>query len=47
MIVGDITVDDLWFQHLGKDSDRGYQALYTVNEMINACDVTDQKTFQR
>lgn len=34
-------------KHLPEGSERGYQALYTVNEMINACDVNDPSTFER
>ncbi|XP_052810872.1 alpha-mannosidase 2C1-like isoform X3 [Mya arenaria] len=34
-------------KHLPEGSERGYQALYTVNAMINACDVNDPTTFQK
>uniref|UniRef100_UPI00398E4B12 alpha-mannosidase 2C1 isoform X2 n=1 Tax=Pristiophorus japonicus TaxID=55135 RepID=UPI00398E4B12 len=30
---------------LGNDNQRSYQALYTANKMVNACDVADPSTF--
>ena len=35
------------YQHLPEDSDRGYQALYTVNNMINTCDTSNTDTFSK
>ncbi|KAM6351086.1 alpha-mannosidase 2C1 isoform 1-T1 [Alca torda] len=32
-------------QVLGEENQRSFQALYTANEMINVCDVTDPSTF--
>ncbi|XP_060596944.1 alpha-mannosidase 2C1-like isoform X1 [Ruditapes philippinarum] len=34
-------------KHLPEGSERGYQALYTVNEMLNACDVNDTDSYSR
>ncbi|XP_053397678.1 alpha-mannosidase 2C1-like isoform X2 [Mercenaria mercenaria] len=34
-------------KHLPEGSERGYQALYTVNEMVNACDVNDADSYKR
>ncbi|XP_048472979.1 alpha-mannosidase 2C1 [Rhincodon typus] len=32
-------------KHLGIENQRSYQALYTANKMVNACDVEDRSTF--
>ncbi|XP_013387197.1 alpha-mannosidase 2C1 isoform X1 [Lingula anatina] len=32
-------------KHLPENSNRGYQALHTANDMINTCDVFDKSTF--
>ena len=40
-------INDFVIQHLPEGDDRGYQALYTVNDMINACDVNNTDTFVR
>ena len=34
-------------QYLPEGSPRAYDALYTANEIVNACDVTDQESFTR
>ena len=37
----------LFHQHLPEGSERAYQALYTANDMVNACDPFDKTTFHR
>lgn len=32
-------------QHLPEESERGYQALYTVNRLINTIDINDESTY--
>ncbi|KYO21285.1 alpha-mannosidase 2C1 [Alligator mississippiensis] len=32
-------------KHLGEKNQRSFQALYTANQMVNLCDVTDPSTF--
>lgn len=32
-------------QLLGEENQRSFQALYTANQMVNVCDVTDPSTF--
>ncbi|KAL4232509.1 hypothetical protein ACF0H5_007201 [Mactra antiquata] len=34
-------------KHMPEGSERGYQALYTVNDMINNCDVNDTSSYER
>lgn len=34
-------------QELGEGEQRGYQALFTVNEMVNLCDPSDPASFPK
>lgn len=34
-------------QELGEGEQRGYQALFTVNEMVNLCDPSDPSSFSK
>lgn len=38
---------NLPLQELGEGEQRGYQALFTVNEMVNLCDASDPSSFPR
>jgi len=34
-------------QHLPENSNRGYQALYTANEIVNTVVIDDRETYQK
>ncbi|XP_035663488.1 alpha-mannosidase 2C1-like [Branchiostoma floridae] len=34
-------------KHISEENQRGYQALYTANQMVNMCDVRDKSTYPR
>lgn len=34
-------------QHMTEETERGYQALYTMNQMINMIDLDDRATYSK